>query len=395
VGQASSLYSGQSLSAGYRLRRPLGRGGFGEVWEAQARDGRPVAVKFMACGSASAAQELRSTLAICRLPHPNLVQIEDVWYEHGHLALAMELGEGSLLDLGEISRLELGGPLPADLVCGYLTQAAAALDFLNARTHRLERRVVGIQHGDVKPSNLLLFGEVVKLCDFGLATATGSPAVRHRRNGTPCYAAPEVFRGFLSDQTDQFALAVTYCELRGGRLPFNNAPKEFDPNYVHPAADLSMVGEPERPIVARALAPAAPDRWSSCGSFLRRLARVVPMRAGAPPERRLEVRHTCPHRPALRVTTGTGETLTVVLANVSRSGIGLLVDRPLDEGTEVVVLAPGAGFQEPRRVPARVVRRGDRPEGGWSAGCRLAVPLSDEELTVFLRTRPLLATSGV
>src|SRR5205823_14563858 len=62
---------------------------------------------------------------------------------------------------------EFGVPLPADQVCHYLAQAAAALDFLNARRHQLGGLRAGVQHGDVKPSNLLLFGEAVRVCDFG------------------------------------------------------------------------------------------------------------------------------------------------------------------------------------------------------------------------------------
>ncbi len=46
------------------------------------------------------------------------------------------------------------------------------------------------------------------------------------------YAAPEVFRGQRSRWTDQYALAVSYCEVRGGRLPFANAPRPFLVNCV-------------------------------------------------------------------------------------------------------------------------------------------------------------------
>src|SRR5262245_27828199 len=80
---------------------------------------------------------------------------------------------------------------------------ARALDFLNARQHLLDGQRVGIQHGNIKPTNLLLFGETVKISDFGLATPTGTPVKVHQRAGTWGYAAPEVLQGRLSDWTDQ------------------------------------------------------------------------------------------------------------------------------------------------------------------------------------------------
>src|SRR5205823_6311166 len=96
-----------------------------------------------------------------------------------------------------------------------LTQAADALDFMNKRQHMLEGRRIAFQHCDVKPSNMLLFGDRVKLSDFGLASTTSSMMKSHSRSGTLEYAAPEVFQGRLSEWTDQYALAVTYCLLRG------------------------------------------------------------------------------------------------------------------------------------------------------------------------------------
>ena len=81
------------------------------------------------------------------------------------------------------------------MLCLYLWQVAEALDFLNARRHKREGRKVGYQHGDVKPNNILLFGDMAKLTDHGLATPTHGPNTPCPRQGTREYAAPEVFLG--------------------------------------------------------------------------------------------------------------------------------------------------------------------------------------------------------
>jgi serine/threonine-protein kinase len=89
--------------------------------------------------------------------------------------------------------------------------------------------------------------------------------------GTVEYSAPEVFQGQVSERTDQFALAVTYCQLRSGRLPFRDSPADFDRSYLRPNPDLSLLTPRERPVITRALAPLPRDRWQSCAELVARL----------------------------------------------------------------------------------------------------------------------------
>jgi serine/threonine protein kinase, bacterial len=273
---AVPLYSGMEPYPGYRLRQVLGRGGFAEVWEAETPSGGTVALKFMpANDSLAAAKEIRSIQAIRNLEHTNLIRIEQVWCHLGYIIIAMELADGSLLDLLDAYLTEFRTPIIGEQVCMYLSQAAEGLDFLNSRQHMLDGRKVSFQHCDIKPSNLLLFGDTVKVADFGLAAPTASALKAHRRAGTLNFTAPEVFQSRLSDWTDQYSLAVSYCELRGGRLPFSDTPTTFVKGYTRPHPNLSMLPEIEWPIVLRALSPVPQDRWPNCREFIARLTKVV------------------------------------------------------------------------------------------------------------------------
>ncbi len=275
VGQA--LQPGLEPYPGYRLRQQLGAGGYGEVWEAEADDGRHVALKFMPCGdSLETAREFRSIQAMRQIQHPHLIQIDRVWSQLGYIVLSMELAEGTLADLLEMSLAEFNTPLQTPEVCDYLSQVAQALDHLNACRHEIEGKLVAIQHCDVKPSNLLVFGDTIKLADFSLATPTSSRLQHRRPVGTYDYAPPEMFVGQVSEQTDQYALAISYCELRGGRLPFPRI-QEFRQSWpIHrPPADLTMLSAKEQPIIARALSRNPASRWESCGELMARLREAV------------------------------------------------------------------------------------------------------------------------
>ena len=260
------------LHPGYQLVRQRGVGGFGEVWEAEKPDGTRVALKFLQCTGArgGAAMELRSLQIVQGIQHRNLVEVERVWCAGAYLIIAMELADGSLMDLLNVYYDERNAPMPPGHLLPMLAQAAKALDFMNHRTHRINGEQVTVQHCDINPSNILVFGETVKLSDFSLTTVMNGPVKDHRRAGTTAYAAPEVFQGSLTRWTDQYALAVCYCLLRGG-LPFHDTPDTFELAYVRPAPDLSMLTPAEQPAIARALSPIPEQRWPTCRELSKEL----------------------------------------------------------------------------------------------------------------------------
>jgi serine/threonine protein kinase len=286
---ASLLEAGTEPFPGYHLRHRLGSGSFGEVWEAGDPKGGAVALKFLPCDSKNTvAREIRSVQAISQLQHPHLIRIDRIWCYQRFLVIAMELAQGTLADLLANYRSAGNEAIVPEHVCLLLLEAAEALDFLNARQHEINGRIVAIQHCDVKPSNLLLVGDQLKVADFSLSSSISSQLETRCRAGTLNYCAPEIFQGRLSNQTDQYALALTYCFLRGGRLPFTDTPATFQATYIRPPPDLTMLSPQERPIVGRALNPVPQNRWSSCGELMAQLTRVIsaptssqPMRSGA------------------------------------------------------------------------------------------------------------------
>ena len=270
--------AGAAPFPGYRLIRLRGRGGFATVWEAEDPSGQRVAMKFMSSANAgTTARELRSLQAIQTLTHPNLLRIRQVWSIPGSIVIAMDLADATLLDLHELYIEEFNKLIEPEKLCTSLLQVAHALDFLNARRHKIDGRTVGLQHGDVKPNNILLVGEAAMLADYGLATPTSGPLVPCPRHGTAEYCAPEVFLGYLSDRSDQFAFAMTYFVLRTGRFPFPSPPAEREQlrNYVRPDPDLSSLGYVERPVLARALSAIPQNRFPSCADLMAALFTVL------------------------------------------------------------------------------------------------------------------------
>ena len=391
------LEQGAEPFPGYRLRRLLGRGSFGQVWEAQTSEGHAVAIKFLPCAnSRKAVQESRSNLTVRQLRHPNLIHIDNVWCCPGYLAVAMELADGTLEDLADVYQDETGAPIPTEHLCPLLAQAADALDFLNARQHHLDGGLVALRHCDVKPSNLLVIGDTVKLSDFSLTTVAVSGDIPHRWSGTPAYAAPEVFQGRLSDRADQYSLALTFCQLRTGRLPFPSDPAVFTRDYVRPEPELTMLSLRERPVIARALAPAPIDRWRSCAEMIAQLQGPGNNPAAAStkpaPDRRRAKRDRCPLSVLWRTLGQQGQGRERArIQDISEHGIGLITGRSFPHGAILVVEArkKAAGFSRP--VYVRVVRAAPRPEGDWLVGCTFARPLQEDEITTLLslsRTRP-------
>ena len=261
---------------GYRLLRLRGRGAFATVWESTSPSGELVALKFMSsANSNSTSREIRSLQGIQKLEHPYLLKIEKVWSIPGYIIIVMELADASMLDLFLLYTEEFSKPIEPEKILLYLGQAASALDFLNARRHSFDGRVVGFQHSDIKPNNILLIGNEAKLADYGLATPMLGTMTPCFRQGTLDYAAPEVFQGSMSESSDQFSLAVTYHLLRTGSFPFPPPPQSPGKNFHRPPPNLAVPSFEEQQVLLQALSPSPQNRFPSCSAFIDALAKVL------------------------------------------------------------------------------------------------------------------------
>ncbi len=268
------LQSGAEPFPGFKLVQLRGRGGFAEVWEAQNTDGSLIALKFISSDkTASTIKEVKSLQSMQMLQHPNLLLTHRVWSVPGYIVIAMELAEASLFDLLEAYLAEYKTPIPPDVLAPYMTQVAAGLDFMNARQHLFEGRKVGFQHCDVKPSNILVIGDTVKLADFGLSAPTSAANNPYAKCGTLDFAAPEIHRGILHEKSDQFSLAVSWYLLRTGCFPFPTPPNGFRRSYSYsrPTPDLSQISRSERRILERGLEVQPERRWENCEVLIREL----------------------------------------------------------------------------------------------------------------------------
>ena len=244
----------------------LGEGGFGQVWKARDDDGFEVALKFLRLDGCAGATELRALEVMRNVRHPHVLPMFRSWQVGGWFVLALELGDKTLLHrLAEVVKDGHVG-IPRPELLQYVHEAAQALDYLHT---------LNIQHRDVKPQNLLLVGGCVKVADFGLAKLMEGSQASNSGSMTPAYAAPEQFQGLVSPHSDQYSLAVSYCQLRGGRLPYPGSHHEVMFGHVHGQPDTTMLPEAERPVLARALSKKPDERWPSCREFAEALVNQV------------------------------------------------------------------------------------------------------------------------
>jgi eukaryotic-like serine/threonine-protein kinase len=258
----------------YRILRKLGAGGMANVYLAEDEElGRRVAIKIL--NDRYANDELfierfrREAKSAAGLSHPNIVSIYDRGQAEGTYYIAMEVIEGRSLKELILTR----GPLPIGQAIAFTLEILDALRF--AHRH-------GIIHRDVKPHNILIGGERLKVTDFGIARAGASQMTEAGSiMGTAQYLSPEQARGApVTASSDLYSVGIVLYEMLTGKVPFSgDSAIEIAMKHLNELPKPPSKIRPEIPseldhVVLRALAKAPEDRYQTAEEFADDLHRV-------------------------------------------------------------------------------------------------------------------------
>lgn len=258
----------------YLLVSPLGAGGMGQVYRARdTRLGRDVAVKVLvpeAFGVQASARFQREVAIAAKLAHPRICTLLDAGADHERLYFVMELVEGETLAT-HLARAGTRGLPEAEAL-----DIAAGLCEALAFAHRH-----GVVHRDVKPANIMLTRNGVKLLDFGIAHVTCPDVFPQAMAdtaalgviGTPAYMAPEQLDGRADARSDLFSLGTVLYEMLTGHRAFDG-----DTSADVLAAVVRCAPEPlalaagapspmARQIVSRCLQRNPDERWQSAADL--------------------------------------------------------------------------------------------------------------------------------
>ena len=256
----------------YTVLGKLGGGGMGVVYRAKdAKLNRQVALKFLpqqwSHDDTAKQRFIREAQAASATDHPNICTIHDIESTgDGQLFIVMALYEGQTLK----QRLEAGA-LPLDEALQIAGEVAEGLVKAHAQ---------GIVHRDIKPGNLFLTENGVRILDFGLAkfADTQQLTIAGTTVGTVAYMSPEQTRGEDADvRSDVWAVGVVLYEMLTGEPPFKGVYTEAIlyaiRNDPPPALKANERGipEPVERLVLKALHKNPAERYQTVRELARDL----------------------------------------------------------------------------------------------------------------------------
>jgi serine/threonine protein kinase/tetratricopeptide (TPR) repeat protein len=276
--------------AGFEILHRLGAGGMAEVFLAKKRGAegtyKLLVVKRILPQYATSRRFrqmfVEEAHLATRLNHPNIVQVYE-FSDHGDegLLLSMEYVEGC--DLGRLmsAARQKSLKIPPYVSAFIVAEAAKGLHYAHERKDESETPLA-IVHRDVSPQNILIsFDGVVKIADFGIASANlfrEEPGVLKGKFG---YMSPEQARGEKIDRrSDVYALGIVFYELLTLKSPYGKLDDDALLAAVRaPAIPAPRTLVPDVPadleaIVLRALAKNRDDRFPTARDLAAAVARA-------------------------------------------------------------------------------------------------------------------------
>ena len=261
--RTTSLVEGQIIAGRYRIMRLIGRGGMGEVYEAEDTFlHESIGLKTLRADYASdrAIAWFQKEIQLARkVTHPNICRVFEVGQHESPDGVClrfftMELLRGETL----AARIRRGGRLSREEAFPIVVQMAEGLAAAHA---------IGVVHTDFKSSNVILVpapgGTRAVITDFGLARLDpGLAAEGDTRTmsgtlqiaGTVAYMSPEQLTGgTLTSASDIYSFGIVLFEMATGQLPFD------DRHVIHSAMQRAS----DHAVAIRPLAPDIDPRWET------------------------------------------------------------------------------------------------------------------------------------
>src|ERR1700757_4876581 len=256
----------------YLLKRLIGSGGMGHVYEAEDTSlDRVVALKLIS-GTYAQDPEFRKRLQreariAGRLQEPHVVPVHAAGEIDGKLFVDMRLIDGTDLD----TLLKRSGPMSPAQAVAIVRQIASALD----AAHK-----AGVLHRDVKPGNILITAEdFAYLVDFGIANAASEEKLTQMGHvlGTLAYMAPERLMSeneVVTPRADIYALACVLYEALTGSAPYLGDTMGVIGGHLSGPIPRATSQRPQIPaalddVIARGMAKKPEERYASAGEFAR------------------------------------------------------------------------------------------------------------------------------